>query len=94
MNINPIQRVESCAKAIVNSACRGERYLTVPAWFRVSFFWKTFCPEVLEWLYRLLYITSPGNSSKEAFGKKLVDLTGAKAVLYPETVQTPETKKD
>ncbi|CAA2976378.1 11-beta-hydroxysteroid dehydrogenase 1B-like [Olea europaea var. sylvestris] len=94
VNINPIQRVESCAKAIVNSACRGERYLTVPAWFRVSFFWKTFCPEVLEWLYRLLYITSPGNSSKEAFGKKLVDLTGAKAVLYPETVQTPETKKD
>ncbi|KAL2465491.1 11-beta-hydroxysteroid dehydrogenase 1A [Abeliophyllum distichum] len=94
VNINPIQRVESCAKAIVNRVCRGERYVTEPAWFRVTFFWKTFCPEVLEWMYRLLYITSLGDSPKEALGKKLVDITGAKAVLYPETVQTPETKKD
>ncbi|KAL2482698.1 11-beta-hydroxysteroid dehydrogenase 1A [Forsythia ovata] len=94
VNINPIQRVESCAKAIVNRACRGERYVTEPAWFRVTFFWKTFCPEVLEWMYRFLYITSPGDSPQEAHGKKLIDITGAKAVLYPETVQTPETKKD
>lgn len=94
MNINPILRVESCAKAIVNRACRGERYVTEPEWIKSTFFWKIFCPEVIEWMYRLLYLTSPSDSPKEALGKKLVDYTGAKAVLYPHSVQTPETKKD
>lgn len=90
----PIQRVESCAKAIVRSAIRGERYVTEPTWFRVTYFWKMFCPEVIEWVYRVLYITRPGVLSAEALSKKLVDYTGAKSVLYPETVQVAEPKRD
>ncbi|PIN14547.1 putative dehydrogenase [Handroanthus impetiginosus] len=94
VNIIPVQRVESCAKAIVRSALRGERYVTEPAWFKVTYFWKLFAPEVLEWIYRILYITRPGDPSSEAFGRKIMDYTGVKGVLYPESVQVPEPKRD
>jgi len=90
----PIHRVESCAKAIVRSAMRGERYVTEPAWFRTTFLWKMFCPELVEWIYRLFYITSPGEAPSEAFSKKIMDYTGAKTLLYPESVQVPEPKRD
>ncbi|CAA2964063.1 11-beta-hydroxysteroid dehydrogenase 1B-like [Olea europaea subsp. europaea] len=94
VSIIPVQRVESCARGIVSSACKGERYVTEPAWFRATFLWKIFCPEVIEWTYRLLYITHPGESPKDAIGKKLVDITGAKKFLYPETIRVPEPKTD
>ncbi|KAE8123844.1 hypothetical protein FH972_018766 [Carpinus fangiana] len=54
VSIMPIAPVRECAKAIVDGACRGEKYLTQPAWVRVAFFWKAFCPEILEWSNRLL----------------------------------------
>ncbi|KAL2492213.1 11-beta-hydroxysteroid dehydrogenase 1A [Abeliophyllum distichum] len=94
VSIIPVQRVESCARGIVSSACKGEKYVTEPAWFRVTFLWKIFCPEVIEWTYRLLYTTRPGESPKEALGKKLVDFTGAKKFLYPETIRVYDPKKD
>lgn len=85
MNLIPVQKVESCAKAIVRSAVRGERYVTEPAWFRVTQMWKMFCPEVIEWVYRLMYITRPGEE-EGALGKKMMDYTGAKHLVYPETL--------
>jgi hypothetical protein len=78
----------------VNSACRGERYLTEPAWFRVTYYWKVFFPEVIEWSYRLMYINKPGTSHKEALSKKILDVTGAKNILYPSTIQNPENIKN
>lgn len=87
--------MEGCAKAIVNSVCRGYRYVTEPAWFRVTYIWKLFCPEVIEWIYRLMYLSGPGASAKGAMSKKILDLsTGAKKVVYPETVQSAELKTD
>ncbi|KAK4493570.1 hypothetical protein RD792_006677 [Penstemon davidsonii] len=95
VNLVPIQTVERTAKAIVRSAIRGERYVTEPAWFRMTYIWKVLCPEVLEWMYRILLVTGQGEHPKEAFGKKVLDYTpGAKSLLYPETVQVPEQKKD
>lgn len=90
----PVGTVRECAEAIVNGACRGERYLTHPAWFKVTYFWKVFCPEVIEWCYRLMYINRPGTSDREAPSKKILDLTGAKNILYPSTLHTPDIKTD
>lgn len=88
-------RVESAVKAIVNGVCRGERYVTEPAWFKVTYFWKVFCPEVIEWLYRLLYITSSrGASPKDTLSKKLVDYTGAKRLIYPESIHSAAPKME
>lgn len=94
MSATPIRTVSGCAKAIVNSACRGDKYLTDPAWFRMTWLWKVFCPDVLEWCYRLLQMTRPGEPAAGAPSKKVLDMTGGKKVLYPETVQTPELKKE
>ncbi|KAL6996919.1 Polycomb protein sop-2 [Sarracenia purpurea var. burkii] len=94
VSMMPIQRVESCARAIVNSACQGKRYVTEPAWFKVTYYWKVFCPEVIEWTSWFLYLYSPGGSPKEALSKKILDLTGAKKVLYPETLQTPQSSEE
>lgn len=62
----------------------------MPSWFKVSYIWKLFCPEVLEWGFRLFYLSRPGESATEAPAKKIVDLTGAENVLYPSTLQAPE----
>ncbi|KAA8542091.1 hypothetical protein F0562_023243 [Nyssa sinensis] len=94
LSLVPVARAEGCAKAIVKGACRGERYVTEPAWFRVTQLWMMFCPEVVEWICKLLFVTSPGTSPREAASKKIQDLTGAKKVLYPETIQLPELKSD
>lgn len=90
----PVETVRSCARAIVNSACRGERYLTEPPWFKVTYFWKVFCPKVLECCYRVMYMNRPGTPDKEAPSKKILDLTGAKNILYPSTLHSPEIKTD
>ncbi|KAF7134241.1 hypothetical protein RHSIM_Rhsim08G0192100 [Rhododendron simsii] len=94
VGIVPVQRVDACARAIVNGACRGERYVTEPKWFRVTYWLNVVVPEVIDWTYRMLYMTSPGEPAYEAFTKKILDMTGAHRVLYPETIQTPEIKTD
>uniref|UniRef100_A0A6N2NEU3 Uncharacterized protein n=1 Tax=Salix viminalis TaxID=40686 RepID=A0A6N2NEU3_SALVM len=43
------ESTERCAKAIVDSACRGDRYLVEPSWARITFLIKVLCPEVVEW---------------------------------------------
>ncbi|XP_024017812.1 11-beta-hydroxysteroid dehydrogenase 1B isoform X2 [Morus notabilis] len=86
----PIRTVRACAKSIVKSTLRGQRYLTEPPWFKVSYIWKVFCPEVLEWGFRFFYLGRPGKSATEAPAKKIVDFTGAKNVPYPSTLQAPE----
>ncbi|KAJ1411860.1 Short-chain dehydrogenase/reductase SDR [Sesbania bispinosa] len=83
--------VSGCAKAIVNSTLRGDRYLTVPAWFRMSYVLKVLCPEVVEWSFRMLYLSSPG---KEAPSKKILDASGLKKLFYPSSIQSPEVKTD
>ncbi|KAG6404172.1 hypothetical protein SASPL_136412 [Salvia splendens] len=94
VSVIPIERADSCAKAIVRSAVRGERYLTEPRWFRMTYLWKIFCPEVLEWVYRLFYIGNPGSADAEPLSKKLVDYSGAKSLLYPESVYVAQPKRD
>ncbi|KAF8400001.1 hypothetical protein HHK36_015874 [Tetracentron sinense] len=90
----PVVSADGTAKAVVDSACRGDRYLTVPWWFGVTFLWKMFSPEVLDWFLRLLYVTGPGISERDAISKKILELTGAKKFLYPASIQSPELKAD
>lgn len=90
----PIGSVDTCAKAIVDSVCRGDRNLTEPSWFRASYYWKVFFPELVEWSYRMFFLSSPGAPQEEAMSKKMLDFTGAKRFLYPSSVQSTEIKTD
>ncbi|KAK8597973.1 hypothetical protein V6N13_095366 [Hibiscus sabdariffa] len=44
----PGQTAEGCAKSIVRSACRGDVYLTEPAWYRMFWLFKMLCPDLLD----------------------------------------------
>lgn len=94
LSIVPVERVERGAKAIVNGACRGDKYITEPSWFRTTFFWRVFCPEILEWLNRGLLIPPPGAPPTEALSKKILDLTGLKKYIYPRSLLSPQIKVD
>lgn len=94
VSLIPVESAERCARAIVKSACRGNRYITEPAWFICTYFVKVFFPEVIDLTYRLFYMTMPGTSPKEAISKKVLDLTGAKTVLYPSSIRSSEIKSD
>ncbi|XP_027343771.1 11-beta-hydroxysteroid dehydrogenase 1B-like [Abrus precatorius] len=88
-----VESVSECAKAIVSSTLRGDRYLTVPAWFRMTYVIKMLCPEIVEWSFRMLYLTeSRTTPAREAPSKKILDATGAKKLLYPSSIQSPDVK--
>ncbi|KAB5519449.1 hypothetical protein DKX38_023768 [Salix brachista] len=44
----PNEPANQCAKAIVKSTCRGDRYLTEPSWWNALFMVKLLCPEALD----------------------------------------------
>ncbi|XVF08664.1 hypothetical protein REPUB_Repub07fG0022200 [Reevesia pubescens] len=74
VSVIPLESAENCAKEIVDSACRGEKYLTVPSWTKSTILWKVFCPEILDWCNRLLLLPGPGSSHRDAPSKKISDL--------------------
>nr|GLL22417.1 11-beta-hydroxysteroid dehydrogenase 1B-like [Ipomoea trifida] len=92
LTVVPIEPAEKSAKAIVNSACRGDNYLTEPSWMRMTFYYKLFLPEVIDWFCSWLLITKPGKPPTQALGKIILDQTGLKSILYPDSLLSPEIK--
>ncbi|RZC59378.1 hypothetical protein C5167_006675 [Papaver somniferum] len=74
----PVLRAEQCARGIVNSA---------------SYLWRVFCPELLEWMMRMLLMTGTGSSATDALSKKILDITGAKYFFYPDSIRTQSELK-
>ncbi|KAK8557529.1 hypothetical protein V6N13_013797 [Hibiscus sabdariffa] len=55
ISLMPLESGERCGKTIVEGACRGERYLTVPNWYESTKLWKVLGPEMMDgWLGFLL----------------------------------------
>lgn len=93
MSVVPVELVEKCARAIVKSACRGDRDLVVPSWMSATLPIRVFCPEVAEWISRLLLIPpEPGMPATEALSKKLLDWSGIKEYIYPKSILSPDIK--
>ncbi|KAI6675521.1 hypothetical protein NL676_003427 [Syzygium grande] len=90
VGVMPIRSVEAAAEEVVKGACRGDNYLTEPAWVKSTFYWKAFCPEVLEWCSRLLLVARNEISERNALNLKLLELTGLKQFLYPPCVHLPD----
>ncbi|XP_011023956.1 PREDICTED: 11-beta-hydroxysteroid dehydrogenase-like 4A [Populus euphratica] len=59
----PAESTERCAKAIVDSACRGDRCLIEPSWTRMLFLLKVLCPEVLEWSFHMVLAAKSSKKS-------------------------------
>ncbi|KAJ4850112.1 hypothetical protein Tsubulata_000585 [Turnera subulata] len=45
----PVMPTVLCAKSIVNSACRGDNYLTEPFWMKMFYLVHLICPEFTHW---------------------------------------------
>lgn len=88
-----MEYAKNCAKAMVQAARQGERYLTVPAWFRTMYLWRVFAPEVVEFCYRLLYMHGHGFSQTDATSKKMAE-AGAKQLLYPSSLRSADIKNE
>uniref|UniRef100_A0A9R1XKI4 3-oxoacyl-[acyl-carrier-protein] reductase n=1 Tax=Lactuca sativa TaxID=4236 RepID=A0A9R1XKI4_LACSA len=93
VNLSPVMKVERCARSIVKGALRGERYVTEPGWMKMSYVWKVLWPEAMEWINRLMCMTTVGGDSRDdTFGKKVLDISGAQNILYPQSIQSSEMK--
>ncbi|KAH7432702.1 hypothetical protein KP509_07G035800 [Ceratopteris richardii] len=89
----PVQYGEDCAKAIVRGALRNYKYVRVPYWYTVFLLYRVFAPEVLDFLLALIYLVpTPGRKDGAPLSKALIDIPGAKALLYPTTLRAPRTK--
>ncbi|XP_021775833.1 11-beta-hydroxysteroid dehydrogenase 1B-like [Chenopodium quinoa] len=88
----PIITGQRCAKAIINSACRGDRYVTEPTWYKVFSWWKAFTPELLDWFFSAFYLIKIGDSSFNSLSKMILDLPGLRAMVYPSSVYSPGVK--
>ena len=51
-----MESAAKCAKAIVKSACRGDKYLVEPFWINSLYVLKVLCPELVEFCNHILFI--------------------------------------
>uniref|UniRef100_A0A7N0UHZ6 Uncharacterized protein n=1 Tax=Kalanchoe fedtschenkoi TaxID=63787 RepID=A0A7N0UHZ6_KALFE len=93
-SVAPMASAERVAKKIVDSACKGEKYLTEPGWMKALYYWVVFCPEILEWFNYWTLLTGSGVPEREALGRKAVDMTGLHKVLQPSGIRAPELKDE
>ncbi|KAH7440459.1 hypothetical protein KP509_04G108500 [Ceratopteris richardii] len=82
----PVEYAETCAKAIVSGAVRGKRHVQVPSWYNIFIIYRVFAPEVLDWLYNILYVKKTSEHGKP-YSKAILDTTGMKKTLYPPSIQ-------
>ncbi|KAI3671446.1 hypothetical protein L1987_87184 [Smallanthus sonchifolius] len=95
VNLSPVGKVETTARAIVKQALRGERYVTEPSWMKMSYVWKVLWPEAVEWVNRLMCMTTIGGESPhDTVGKRIMDMIGGRGILYPASIQSSEIKSD
>ncbi|XP_040367161.1 11-beta-hydroxysteroid dehydrogenase A [Rosa chinensis] len=92
VSLTPVLPVKEAAEAIVDGACQGEKYLTVPAWVKQSFYWKVFSPEILEWGNRILLMSRSGDE-RDTLSKKILDISGLKNLVYPDTIRSPQIRE-
>ncbi|KAF4361163.1 hypothetical protein G4B88_027703 [Cannabis sativa] len=79
MSMTPMTPAKETAKAIVNRACEGAYYLTVPTY------------KVLEWSNQLLIMPRPGSTDRDTISKKIVEvLYGFRPCLQPGIVEYPD----
>ncbi|EFJ04409.1 hypothetical protein SELMODRAFT_138761 [Selaginella moellendorffii] len=85
----PVTYAEECAKAIFSGTVRGARYVRVPSWYGVTLLYRIFAPELIEWTYRLLFV-SPAPGTQVPAAKLIMDVPGAKEILYPSSIVHPQ----
>ncbi|KAL5717370.1 11beta-hydroxysteroid dehydrogenase [Ranunculus cassubicifolius] len=59
IGIMPMRSASECAKVIMDGVRRGDRYVTDPSWYGIFYVCKVFAPEIVEWVFRVMYVSIP-----------------------------------
>ncbi|KAI4334897.1 hypothetical protein L6164_013602 [Bauhinia variegata] len=54
-----LETAAECAKAIMESVCKGDMYVTEPSWVKVLYSWKLLFPEVMDFVNRFAFKCMP-----------------------------------
>ncbi|KAJ3675805.1 hypothetical protein LUZ60_004847 [Juncus effusus] len=82
----PVGRAERLAELAIDSACRGERYVTWPTWYKPFHIVACLAPEVIDWISRALYVNN--------HSKWILEAIGGKKFLYPVSIRSPTIKME
>lgn len=81
----PVGYTEKCAEVVVDSACRGDKYVTWPCWYGAFHMLMCVAPEIVNWFSRFLYMS---NSNKKTLSQRIVEVAWAKKFLYPASIRS------
>ncbi|KAG7533731.1 NAD(P)-binding domain superfamily [Arabidopsis thaliana x Arabidopsis arenosa] len=82
ISVLPVESAERCAKAIMRSVCRGDRYLLEPDWIGCVILLKVFCSEATESVARWMLIPGPTFPMTKALSKKILDVANASISFF------------
>ncbi|KAF3323621.1 11-beta-hydroxysteroid dehydrogenase 1B-like protein [Carex littledalei] len=82
----PVGKAERLAKLAVDGACRGEKYLTWPSFYRPFRLVACLAPEVISFVSHIMYINNQS--------KWILEAIGGKKFLYPASIRNPNIKKE
>ncbi|KAM0935950.1 putative 11-beta-hydroxysteroid dehydrogenase [Dioscorea sansibarensis] len=88
----PVGYADKCAEVIVDSACRGDEYVTWPSWYRPFNMIMCVAPEVINWFSQCFYGTTPGTNLNQTLSKRILESSGAKKFLYPSSIRSSNSK--
>ncbi|KAJ4818753.1 11-beta-hydroxysteroid dehydrogenase 1B [Rhynchospora pubera] len=81
----PVGQTEKLAQIAIDSACRGEEYVTWPDWYKPFHLLMSLAPEVLNWYSNTFYMTQ-SDEKQSILIKRILEATGAKRYLYPNSI--------
>ncbi|XP_024356964.1 11-beta-hydroxysteroid dehydrogenase isoform X1 [Physcomitrium patens] len=79
----PVTSVTECANAAVKGVIRGSHYVTVPFYYSAFLLYRMFAPEVLDWIFRLIFVKHP----QKPLSKQVLKASEVHRVLYPTSIQ-------
>lgn len=81
----PVGQTEKLAQIAIDSACRGEEYVTWPDWYKPFHLLMSLAPEIINWFSSSFYMTESGDKHN-TLNKRILEATGAKRFLYPDSI--------
>ncbi|XP_073006667.1 11-beta-hydroxysteroid dehydrogenase A-like [Typha latifolia] len=89
----PIGRTQTLATVAVDGACRGDKYVTWPSWYKPFHMIMCVAPEIINWFSHSFYVAKEGDPSS-SLSKKVLVATGAKDFLYPPSLRSNNIKME
>ncbi|XP_078171728.1 11-beta-hydroxysteroid dehydrogenase 1A-like [Carex rostrata] len=85
VGIFPVGQTKKLAQIAIDSACRGEEYVTWPDWYKPFHLLMSLAPEIINWYSSSFYMTKSGEKNS-TLNKRILEATGAKRFLYPDSI--------